>query len=76
MGNLLGGGGEEHVGAVEVVWVVLRVAWGIEPDFHPMYFRCAAYLLKIKSVEMIFGLTLKLYLSLRFIHTHYTLTRK
>ena len=48
MGNLLGGGGEEHVGAVEVVWVVLRVAWGIEPDFHPMYFRCAAYLLKIK----------------------------
>ena len=24
-------GGKEHVGAVQVVWVILRVAWGIEP---------------------------------------------
>ena len=33
----MGGRGEEHVGAVEVVRVVLRVPRGIEPDFYPMY---------------------------------------
>ena len=29
--DLLSRGGKEHVGAVEVVWIILRVAWGIEP---------------------------------------------
>ena len=29
--NLLSRGGQEHVGAVQVVWIILRVAWGIEP---------------------------------------------
>ena len=40
-------GGQEHVGAVQVVWIVLRVAWGIEPGV--MSFNSSFFLYFLES---------------------------